>query len=104
MSTHSNFVVFFKVSNYTFRVYNYKFQTFATVSKITYDSNQFEMLTKNINELKDENLILYANDLVIARNELLQSKVLKFNFDYFDDSFKMANGYNYYRNHSNNVK
>ena len=71
---------------------------------MSYDSNQFEMLTKNIDELKDENLTLYANDLVIARNELLQSKVLKFNFDYFDDSFKMANGYNYYRNHSNNVK
>ena len=105
MSTNfSNFIVFFKLSNSTFRTYNFKFQTFATVSKMSYESNQFEMLTKNIDELKDENLILYANDLVIARNELLSSKVLKFNFDYFDDSFKMANGYNYYRNHSNNVK
>ena len=104
MQTHSNFIVFFKLSNHTIRTYNHRFQRFDTISKLQYDGNQFEMLTKNINELTDDNLVLYADELVIARNELLSSKTLKIKFDYFDDSYKLTNGSHYYRNHSNNVK
>ena len=104
MSTFSNFIVFYKLSNSTFRTYNFKFQRFDTISKLQYDSNQYEMLTKCIDELNDDNLKVYADELIIDRNELLQSKTLKIKFDYFDDSFKMTNGYYYYRNHSNNVK
>ena len=105
MSTNfSNFIVFYKLSNSTFRTYNFRFQRFDTIPKMSYDSNQFEMLTKCTNELNDENLKVYADELIIARNELLSSTVLKVKFDYFDDSFKMTNGYYYYRNHSNNVK
>ena len=104
MSTHSNFIVFYKLSNLSFRTYNYRFQRFDTISKLQYDSNQYEMLTKCIDELNDENLKIYADELVIARNKLLSSKTLKIKFDYFDDSFKMSNGQYYYRNHSNNVK
>ena len=105
MSTNfSNFIVFYKLSNSTFRTYNFKFQRFDTISKLQYDSNQYEMLTKCIDDLNDDNLKVYADELIIDRNELLQSKTLKIKFDYFDDSFKMTNGYYYYRNHSNNVK
>ena len=104
MSTFSNFIVFYKLANSNFRTYNYRFQRFDTISKLQYDSNQYEMLTKCIDELNDDNLKVYADELIIDRNELLQSKTLKIKFDYFDDSFKMTNGYYYYRNHSNNVK
>lgn len=104
MQIHSNFIVFFKLSNSNFRIYNFRFQTFTTESKLSYGSNQFEMLTKCVNDFTDENLVQYADQLVIDRNEILSSNVLKYKFDYFDDSFKMPNGYNYYRNHSNNVK
>ena len=97
MSTNfSNFIVFYKLANSTFRTYNYRFQRFDTISKLQYDSNQYEMLTKCIDELNDDNLKVYADELIIARKELLQSKTLKINFDYVDDLFKM--------NHSNNVK
>ena len=104
MSTHSNFIVFYKLPNHTFRTYNHRFQRFDTISKLQYDGNQFEMLTKCIADLTDDNLVLYADELIIARNELLSSTVLKYKYDYFDDSFKLKNGSHYYRNHSNNVK
>ena len=82
MLTHSNFIVFYKLSNSTFRTYNFKFQRFDTISKLQYDSNQYEMLTKCIDDLNDDNSKVYADELIIASNELLSSTVLKVKFDY----------------------
>jgi len=100
----SNFIVFYKLSDSTYRTYNYNNQQFKTIKKLCYDSNQFELLTKTIDEHNDESLKSYADELVNSRNEILSSKVLKVPFDYFDNSFKNKDGYAYYRTHSNNVK
>ena len=55
-STFANFIVFYKLSDSTFRTFNYNFQQFKTVKKLCYDSNQFELLTKTIDEHNDESL------------------------------------------------
>ena len=94
MSTFANFIVFYKLSDSSFRTFDYKNQQFKTIKKLCYDCNQFELLTKSID----------ADELVISRNEILTSKVLKVPFDYFDNSFIMKDGYAYYRTHSKNVK
>ena len=99
-SNFSNFNVFYKLNDSTFRIFNYNFQQFKTVKRLCYDSNQFELLTKTIDEHNDESLKSYADELVNSRNEILTSKVLKIPFDYFDNSFKKKDGYAYYRTHS----
>ena len=103
-SNFANFIVFYKLNYSKFRTYNYKNQKFENIKKLCYDSNQFELLTKTIDEHNDESLKSYADELVNARNEILTSKVLKVPFDYFDNSFKKKDGYAYYRTHSNKVK
>jgi hypothetical protein len=65
--------------------------------------NEFEFLTKNKEDLSDEGLINYADELIQYRNEILSSKSLKVPFDYFDNSFKCS-GRTFFRSHSNNVK
>ena len=104
MSTFANFIVFYKLSDSSYRTYNYNRQHYDTIKKLCYDSNQIELLTKSKDEHNDESLKSYADELVISRNEILSSKVLKVPFDYFDNSFKNKDGYAYYRTHSNNVK
>ena len=90
-SNFANFIVFYKLNDSTFRTFDYKNQQFKTIKKLCYDSNQFELFTKTIDE---------HNELVISRNEILTSKVLKIPFDYFDNSFIMKDGHAYYRTHS----
>ena len=63
-STFANFIVFYKLSDSTYRTYNYNNQQFKTIKKLCYDSNQFELLTKSINEHNDESLKSYADELV----------------------------------------
>ena len=103
-SNFANFMVFYKLSDSTYRTFDYKNQEYKTIKKLCYDCNQFELLTKNIDEHNDVSLKSYADELVESRNEILTSKVLKVPFDYFDNSFKKKDGYAYYRTHSNNVK
>ena len=103
-SNFSNFNVFYKLANSSYRIYNYKAQEFKTQSKLLRDCNEFELLTKSKDELNDENLKSYADELVNSRNEILSSKVLKVPFDYFDNSFILKTGHAFYRTHSNNVK
>ena len=103
-SNFPNFMVFYKLSDSSYRTFDYKNQVYNTIKKLCYDCNQFELLTKTVDEHNDESLKLYADELVNARNEILTSKVLKVPFDYFDNSFKNKDGYAYYRTHSNNVK
>ncbi len=102
--TFPNFMVFYKLSDSSYRTFNFNNKVLKTIKNLCYDSNQFELLTKSINEHNDESLKSYAEELVNARNEILSSKVLKVPFDYFDNSFKKKDGYAYYRTHSNNVK
>lgn len=98
-----NFIVWYKLSDGQFRTYNYQLQKYKTQSCLTREMNEFEFITKNKEELTDEGLQTYADDLVDSRNELLTSKALKVPFDYFDNSFKCS-GRIFYRSHSNNVK
>ena len=100
----SNFMVFYKLSDSSYRTFDYKNQELKTIKKLFYDCNQFELLTKTMDEHNDESLKSYADKLVNSRNEILTSKVLKVPFDYFDNSFKKKDGYAYFRTHSNNVK
>ena len=100
----SNFMVFYNLSDSSYRTFDYKNQELKTIKKLCYDCNQFELLTKTMDEHNDESLKSYADELVNSRNEILSSKVLKVPFDYFDNSFKKKDGYAYYRTHSNNVK
>jgi hypothetical protein len=103
-SNFANFMVFYKLSDSSYRTFDFKNKVYNTIKKLCYDCNQFELLTKTIDEHNDESLRIYADELVNSRNEILTSKVLKVPFDYFDNSFKNKDGYAYYRTHSNNVK
>lgn len=103
-SNFANFIVFYKLSDSTFRTFNYNRQQYETIRKLCYDSNQFELLTKTMDEHNDESLKKYADELVESRNEILSSKVLKVPFDYFDNSYILKSGYAFYRTHSQNVK
>lgn len=98
-----NFIVWFKLSDSQFRTYNYNLQKYQTQSVLSREMNEFEFLTKNKDDLTDEGLKAYADELVESRNELLTSKALKVPFDYFDNSFKCS-GRTFFRTHSNNVK
>ena len=105
MALHfSNFMVFYKWSDSSYRTFDYKNQELKTIKKLCYDCNQFELLTKTMDEHNDESLKSYAVELVNSRNEILTSKVSKVPFDYFDNSFKKKDGYAYYRTHSKTSK
>ena len=56
-SNFANFMVFYKLSDSTYRTYNYNNQQFKTIKKLCYDSNQVELLTKTIDDHNDEYLI-----------------------------------------------
>ena len=103
-SKFANFMVYYKLSDSSFRTLDYKNQEFKTIRKLCYDCNQYELLTKTIDEHNDESLKVYADELVISRNEILTSKVLKMPFDYFDNIIILKSGYAFYRTHSHNVK
>ena len=77
-SNFANFIVFYKLNDSTFRIFNYKNQQYETIKKLCFDCNQFELLTKTTDEHNDESLKVYADELVTARNEILSSKVLKY--------------------------
>ena len=67
-SNFSNLMVFYKLSDSSYRTYNYKTQEYKTTRKLCYDLNLFELLTKTIDEQNDENLKSYADELVNSRN------------------------------------
>ncbi len=87
--TFANFIVFYKLSDSSYRTFNFNNKVFKTIKKLCYDSNQFELLSKSINEHNDESLKSYADELVISRNEILTSKVLKVPFDYLTIHLKI---------------
>ena len=60
-SNFSNFIVYYKLSDSSFRTLDYKNQQFKTIKKLFYDCNQFELLTKSIDEHNDESLKSYEN-------------------------------------------
>ena len=55
-------------------------------------------------EANDEEIKKFADNIIIWRNEILNSNILKKSFDYFDNNLKMSDGNIYYRNHSINIK
>ena len=65
------FMVFYKLSDSSYRTYMFKTQEYKTIRKLCYDCNQFELLTKTTDEHNDESLKIYADELVNARNEIL---------------------------------
>ncbi len=54
--TFANFIVFYKLSDSSYRTFNFNNKVFQTIEKLCYDCNQFELLTKSINEYNDESL------------------------------------------------
>lgn len=123
MNNIPNFIVWYKLPSNDFRVYNYCTKELTTESVLAkFVMNQFEYITKSIQDKTDEKLIEYSNDLIRWRNELIGSQFLKVPFDYFDNSLVMPIGENvhifedddgnqtqkrgriFYRNHSNNIK
>ena len=51
-SNFANFMVFYKLSDSSYRTFNYKNQKHETIRKLCYDCNQFELLTKTMDEHK----------------------------------------------------
>ena len=91
------FIVWFNTHNNLFRTYNPE-----TQERLTYNINQFELMKGY--EATDTALREFSKDLIQWRNEILNSKSLLHPFDYFDDTFILDNGNNYYKTHSNNIK
>jgi hypothetical protein len=63
-----------------------------------------KMTDTDFNEYLKGKAIAYSVNIVQYRNELLNSKTLKIDFDYFDNTYKKKDGEIFYRNHSQNVK
>ncbi len=98
-----NFIVWFKLQNGYFRIFEHETQNLETVDRLSkFEMNQFEYLTKKENRT-DEDLIEYSKQIILDRNQILTSKRLKMPFDYFDNTLICSHQI-YYRNHSNNVK
>jgi hypothetical protein len=98
-----NFIVWFKLPSYEFRVYDYKKDELTTEDLLSkFSMNQFEFITKDVSKRNDENLILYAKQLISERKEILDSNELLQSFDWFDNNLKIHDK-TFYRNHSNNV-
>jgi len=97
-----NFITWYKNIQNTFNVYNYETKEFRIQNRLEYCINQFELFRGY--EANNEGLKKFAEDLIIWRNELLNSKILTKSFDYFDNSYILSNGNVYYRNHFTNIK
>ncbi|RHY43968.1 hypothetical protein DYB30_010149 [Aphanomyces astaci] len=89
-----------QVSNELFRTFDYQTKQFATLNKLEYNINQFEMF-KNY-EPTDESLARFADDMVLWHNEILNAHILKRLFDYFSN-YKYRNSNTKYANHANQV-
>ncbi|RHY14699.1 hypothetical protein DYB25_005530 [Aphanomyces astaci] len=96
----NNFITWYKTSSNNFRVYNHQTKQFATVDKLVYESNQFEMFKGY--EPTDESLSRFADDMLLWRDEILNSGILKKRFDYFS-AYKYNNSRVKYANHANSV-
>ncbi|KAF0704288.1 hypothetical protein AaE_015019 [Aphanomyces astaci] len=96
----NNFITWYKTSSNNFRVYNYETKNFATVDKLVYESNQFELFKGY--EPTDESLAKFADDMMLWRDEILNSGILKKRFDYFSQ-YRYSNGNIKYANHANSV-
>ncbi len=98
-----NFIVWFKLPNGYFRIFEHETQSLETVDRLSkFEMNQFEYLTTK-EKRTDEDLIEYSKQIILDRNQLIISKYLMKPFDYFDNTFR-CKGNPFYRNHSNNVK
>ncbi len=98
-----NFIVWFKLPNGYFRIFEHETQSLETVDRLSkFEMNQFEYLTKKENR-SDDDLIEYSKQIILDRNQLITSKYLTKPFDYFDNTLICSHQI-YYRNHSNNVK
>ncbi|RHY80493.1 hypothetical protein DYB37_006884 [Aphanomyces astaci] len=95
-----SFIVWRKLESNNFRTYNYESKKFATVDKLVYESNQFELFKGY--EPSDEALEKFADDMLLWRDEILNSGILKKRFDYFS-TYKYNNGNIKYANHANSV-
>ena len=73
-SNFANFMVFYKLSDSSYRTFNYKNQEYKTIRKLCYDCNQFELLTKTIDEHNDESLKSYADTHYSLNFVLLNNK------------------------------
>jgi len=99
-----NFVTWYKLPSYNFRIYDYETKQLSTSKTLDFKCNQFEYKPKHVEDKTDDKLIEYAEILIFERNQILSSKALKLKFDYFDNSFKYSDDKIFYRNHSNNIK
>lgn len=85
----NNFITWYKLESNDFRVFNNATKQFATVDKLVYESNQFEMFKGY--EATDESLAKFADDMITWRDEILNAKILKKPFDYFGQ-YRYSNG------------
>ncbi|RHY82930.1 hypothetical protein DYB37_012193 [Aphanomyces astaci] len=95
-----NFITWYKTESNDFRTFNYQTKQFATVDRLVYESNQFELFKGY--EPSDESLARFADDMITWRNEILNAKILKRSFDYFSH-YRYSNGKIKYANHANSV-
>lgn len=97
-----NFIVWYKKEDATFRILYHHDKKFETVDNFDdINMNQFELG----NHLKgnDTNLLIYCDKLIKWRNEILNSKIFKIPFDYFDNTFLNRDFSIFYRTHYNNI-
>ena len=78
-----NFITWFKNSRNMFNTYNYETKEYITLSKLEHNINQFEIFKWY--QANNEGLKKFADDIIVWRNEILNSNILKKRFDYFDN-------------------
>jgi len=116
-----NFVVWYQNSNNQYRLYNYQTCEYTLSNDLPskqinsfYLPSKYQLLKRDIEKenisietyyiMLDNNMKEYSHKLVIDRDELMNYKKLKIQFDYFDNSFIKTDGLAYYRTHSSNVR
>ena len=78
-----NCITWFKNSRNMFNTYNYETKEYITLSKLEHNINQFEIFKWY--QANNEGLKKFADDIIVWRNEILNSNILKKRFDYFDN-------------------
>ena len=98
----NQFQVYFKDEINDYHIYNYGESSYSKSAKISFNMNTFEMFKGY--EASNDGLKRFADDIVKWRNEILNCKTLKKQFDYFDDSVILSSGKKYFKTHSSNIK
>ena len=70
-----NFVTWFKNNENTFNTYNYETKEYKVLPKLVRNINQYEIFKGY--KANNEGLKLFAEDIIIWRNEILNSNILK---------------------------